>query len=103
MVSALWPEVISRDGRVINFARFRDAFCQTEENDFGIQIKGTNVENTKWLWNKLQPLYRQKAQGTGLQELPPIRFLNLPLKGAHYKEVRKLERELGQQDRFIPR
>lgn len=103
MVSALWPEVISRDGRVINFARFRDAFCQTEENDFGIQIKGTNVENTKWLWNKLRPYIDRKRKEQVLQELPPIRFSKFAVEGSPLtKEVRKLERELGQQiDLFL--
>ena len=74
---ALFPKSIQRRGEPMNFWQFVARFCETRNNDFGIQITGG--KNLESLRKSLSPFVLRRKKEQVLKDLPPIRFETLPL------------------------
>lgn len=89
------PEVIETPrGAPMSGIQFRDAFCETVETPFGINIVGTKTGPSQDLWRALQPVVSRVRKEDVLKDLPPVRFQDYPVAGdATVREVRRLEQE----------
>jgi len=94
-VQCLHPEVIETPhGRPMTAIQFRDAFCETVETPFGINILGTKTGPSQDLWRALSPVVSRIRKQDVLKDLPPIRFQNYAVSGdATVREVHRLEQE----------
>jgi SWI/SNF-related matrix-associated actin-dependent regulator 1 of chromatin subfamily A len=67
-------------GGKLPFREFRDRYCVVKQTPFGEQIVGANVQRLAELAAHLSPYILQRRQQDVLKELPPLRFVHVPLR-----------------------
>ncbi|MBF0421090.1 MAG: DEAD/DEAH box helicase [Magnetococcales bacterium] len=77
MAHALFPEAITRDGKVMSYLDFQNRFCTWRETEHGIQITGGR--NLAELRQRLAPFCLRRKKEEVLHDLQPIRFETIPL------------------------